>query len=84
MSQSQVWPIVLLYRLPIAATVGRYPTNYLIGRGPIRGVNLLPREGRTRYQRPFPAVVPNPRAGSHALLTRAPLRAETDALDLHV
>ena len=69
-----VWPIILSDRLPIAALVGRYPTNQLIGRGPIPGRELSPhRCGRIRCQRPFPAVVPNPGAGSHALLTRAPL-----------
>ncbi len=79
-----VWPIILSDRLPIAALVGRYPTNKLIGRGPIPGRKLSPyRYGRIRCQRPFPAVVPNPRAGSHALLTRAPLPPK-EALDLHV
>jgi hypothetical protein len=69
-----VWPIILSDRLPIAALVGRYPTNQLIGRGPIPGRELSPhRCGRIRCQRPFPAVVPNPKVGSHALLTRAPL-----------
>ena len=32
-----VWPIILSDRLPIAGTVGRYPTVNLIGRGPIPG-----------------------------------------------
>jgi hypothetical protein len=32
-----VWPIILSDRLPIAGTVGRYPTVYLIGRGPVPG-----------------------------------------------
>ena len=36
-----------------------------------------------RYQPPFPAVVPHPRARSHALLTRPPLRPKP-SLDLHV
>jgi hypothetical protein len=30
-----VWLIVLSDQLPIAGLVGRYPTNYLIGRGPL-------------------------------------------------
>ncbi len=30
-----VWPTVLSDQLPIVALVGRYPTNKLIGRGPI-------------------------------------------------
>jgi hypothetical protein len=37
-----VWPIILSDRLPIAALVGRYPTNKLIGRGPIPGRELSP------------------------------------------
>jgi hypothetical protein len=32
-----VWLIVLSDQLPITGLVGRYPTNYLIGRGPIPG-----------------------------------------------
>ena len=69
-----VWLTILSDQLPITGLVGLYPTNYLIGRGPIPGRELSPyRYGRIRCQRPFPAVVPNPGAGSHALLTRAPL-----------
>ncbi len=30
-----VWPIALSGRLPIAALVGHYPTNKLMGRGPL-------------------------------------------------
>ena len=30
-----VWPITLSGRLPIVALVGHYPTNKLIGRGPL-------------------------------------------------
>ncbi len=30
-----VWPITLSGRLPIEALVGRYPTNWLMGRGPL-------------------------------------------------
>ena len=35
MSQFPVWPIALSDQLPIVALVGHYPTNKLIGRGPI-------------------------------------------------
>ena len=30
-----VWPVALSGRLPVVALVGHYPTNKLIGRGPI-------------------------------------------------
>ena len=30
-----VWPVSLSTRLPVAALVGRYPTNKLIGHGPL-------------------------------------------------
>jgi hypothetical protein len=39
-----VWLIVLSDQLPIRALVGRYPTNQLIGRGPLPG---RPTKGRT-------------------------------------
>ncbi len=71
-----MWPTVLSDRLPIAGTVGRYPAVYLIGRGPVPGRRAEARLspwGRSRCQRRFPAVVPGPGVGSHALLTRAPL-----------
>ena len=74
-----VWPAVLSDRLPIEGTVGRYPAVYLIGRGPLPGrmaYTILSPAGRSRCQRRFPAVVPGPGAGPHALLTRAPLPPE--------
>ena len=79
-----VWPIVLSDRLPITGLVGRYPANYLIGRGPIpRRPQRLSPAGTIRYQPQFPTVVPNPGAGSHALRTRAPLSPKA-SFDLHV
>ena len=81
-----VWPAVLSDRLPITGLVGRYPANYLIGRGPVprRPEGLCP-AGIIRYQPQFPTVVPNPGVGSHALLTRPPLpEANPRPLDLHV
>ena len=30
-----VWLIILSDQLPVSGLVGRYPTNYLMGRGPI-------------------------------------------------
>jgi hypothetical protein len=47
-----VWPIVLSDRLPIDGTVGRYPTVYLIGRGPVPGRHLSPPLTR----RPYPVL----------------------------
>ena len=54
-----VWLIVLSDQLPITALVGRYPTNQLIGRGPIPWrINLWPAEPASygisrRFQRLF-------------------------------
>jgi hypothetical protein len=62
--------------------VGHYPTNYLIRRGPIPGRKLSPK-GRIRCYLQFPAAIPDPRAGSHVLLTRPPLTLAS-ASDLHV
>src|SRR5262245_14749910 len=39
-----VWPSTLSGRLPVAALVGHYPTNKLIGRGPIPNQNPSPKE----------------------------------------
>ncbi len=45
-----VWLIVLSDQLPIVALVGHYPTNKLMGRGPILGrPKPLTPKGRTRY-----------------------------------
>ncbi len=47
-----VWLIVLSDQLPIVATVGRYPTVELIGRGPLPGRRSLSpaaMAGRTGY-----------------------------------
>ena len=67
-----VWPIVLSDRLRIAGTVGHYPTVYLIRRGPLseRKLSLV---RRIRCYLQFPAAIPDPKAGSHVLLTRPPL-----------
>jgi hypothetical protein len=45
-------------------------------------INLSP-EGRIRYYPRFPCYIPYHWEGSHALLTRLPLRIAT-AFDLHV
>ena len=38
-----VWLVVLSDQLPVVALVGRYPTNKLIGRGPIPDRQIFPR-----------------------------------------
>jgi hypothetical protein len=38
-----VWLVVLSDQLPVVALVGRYPTNKLIGRGPIPDRRTFPR-----------------------------------------
>src|SRR4051795_1462187 len=37
-----VWPVTLSGRLPVVALVGHYPTNKLIGRGPIPSRKIFP------------------------------------------
>ena len=53
-----VWPIVLSDRLPITGLVGRYPANYLIGRGPIPGRprKAFPPQGSSGISRSFPRL----------------------------
>ena len=75
-----MWPFNLSVRLPIVDLVGRYLTNYLIGREPIfQRINplvILPCEKMTlcgisvRFQTLFPTE----RQVAHVLLTRPPLR----------
>ncbi len=46
-----VWLIVLTDQLPVAGLVGHYPTNYLMGRTPLRlrlTTFLMPKHERTR------------------------------------
>ncbi len=44
-----VWLIILSDQLPIVALVGRYPTNKLIGRGPLPERPSLSPSGDMRY-----------------------------------
>jgi hypothetical protein len=78
-----VWLIILSDQLPVVALVGRYPTNQLIGRGPIPA-HRLPWSGRLSSPRsppgnvsgistPFEVLSPMQGQVTHALLTRAPL-----------
>ena len=74
-----MWPFNLSVRLPIVDLVGRYPTNYLIGRGAILQRiapfialscdNTIICGISVRFQTLSPSV----RQVPHALLTRPPL-----------
>ena len=92
-----MWLIVLSDQLPIVALVGFYPTNQLIGRGPIPErpsqdfAARCSRNGQPmRYCRPFLAGIPHSRVGHprvpHPSATRSPalLREKESAFDLHV
>ena len=74
-----MWPFNLSVRLPIADLVGRYPTNYLIGREPIsqRIAPLIAVPCDTTIlcgiSVCFQTLSPSERQVAHALLTRPPL-----------
>ena len=82
-----MWPVTLSGRLPVIGLVGRYPTNYLIGRGPLpkrhgafrpphpllRGP-LTPRS-TWGISRRFQRLSPSSGQVTHVLLTRPPLGA---------
>ena len=79
-----MWPISLSTRLPIMGLVGRYPTNYLMGRDPIprrRSFPAGPMRARRsiRYQSPFRGAVPVRGAGwsrvTHPFATLFPAEA---------
>ena len=94
-----MWPITLSGRLPIVALVGRYLTNWLIGREPIfnRIAPLTPSPCGVvvscGISATFAALSPCLRQIAHALLTRPPLKltrilpklsSDKSPLDLHV
>ena len=94
-----MWPITLSGRLPIVGLVGRYLTNYLIGREPTpnRIAPLTPIPCGTvvscGIRTPFGILSPCLGQVAHALLTRPPLKhtgfhpktsAYMSPLDLHV
>ena len=94
-----MWPITLSGRLPIVGLVGRYLTNYLIGREPTpnRIPPLTPASCDTvvscGIRTPFGILSPCLGQVAHALLTRPPLKhtgfhpktsANLSPLDLHV
>ena len=74
-----MWPFNLSVRLPIVDLVGRYPTNYLIGREPIfqRIAPLIicgcPLMMLCGISSRFQLLSPSERQVTHALLTRPPL-----------
>ena len=74
-----MWPITLSGRLPIIGLVGRYPSNYLIGREPVlhRIAPLTSVSCNTvvlcGISEPFGPLSPCARLVAHALLTRPPL-----------
>ena len=73
-----VWPITLSGRLPIVGLVGRYPTNYLMGREPIhKRISLTPLPcGNVvlcGISSRFQLLSPSYGQVAHALLTRPPL-----------
>ena len=75
-----VWPISLSARLPIADLVGRYPTNYLMGREPLsKRISLTPSRCRAvvlcGISTRFRVLSPSLSQVAHALLTRSPLSA---------
>ena len=80
-----MWPFNLSVRLPIVGLVGRYPTNYLIGREPIfqRIAPLIsvPCDSdilcgiSVRFQ----TLSPSERQVAHVLLTRPPLSLKKQA-----
>ena len=93
-----MWPDTLSGRLPIAALVGHYPTNKLIGRGPLlerqafRSPAFIARPGDPAIvcgiSPSFPGLSPTRGQVTHVLLTRLPLtvgeQAPLGSHDLHV
>ena len=90
-----MWPITLSGRLPIVDLVGRYLTNYLIGREPTpyRITPLTPKRCHSvvscGIRTPFGILSPCMGQVAHALLTRPPLKqfqasSPLSPLDLHV
>ena len=90
-----MWPFNLSVRLPIVALVGRYLTNWLIGRESIfqRIAPLIPEpcgsEMSCGISVRFQTLSPSERQVPHALLTRPPLEQPEASFrlfpfDLHV
>ena len=72
-----MWPSTLSGRLPVAALVGHYPTNKLIGRGPIPHRKNFPPHPHgavlSGIRPSFPGLSRSAGQVTHVLLTRSPL-----------
>ncbi len=84
-----LWLTTLSGQLPVIGLVGRYPTNYLIGRRPLPIQAVTPftlRIGGTiEYYPRFLKAILKIGAGTYVLLSRPPLPSESEgSLDLHI
>ena len=87
-----MWPISLSTRLPIAGTVGHYPTVYLMGRNPIPYRKTFPKfscgnKGVFGISSDFSELSQSKGQVGYVLLTRSPLYSHPKVLypfDLHV
>ena len=77
-----LWPIMLSHRLPVLGLVGRYPSNYLIGRKSLPGhpgfhrsfPDLPCQQASVRgIIPPFDGLFPSQGQVTYALLSRSPL-----------
>jgi hypothetical protein len=77
-----VWLIILSDQLPIVGLVGRYPTNYLIGRGPLPWRSIFPPQGSYGISSSFPELF---RTTGQVPTRYSPVRHSPEgAFDLHV
>lgn len=84
-----VWPVTLSGRLPVVALVGHYPTNKLIGRGPIPHRKSFPPQTMKPVIifgiRPsFPGLSQSAGQITHVLLTRSPLEYPRKGLSVRL
>jgi hypothetical protein len=85
-----VWPVALSGRLPVVALVGHYPTNKLIGRGPILHrrsftPGKMPSQVISGIRPRFQGLSQSAGQIAHVLLTRSPLiHPKASPFDLHV
>jgi hypothetical protein len=79
-----VWPIILSDRLPIDGLVGRYPTNYLIGRGPLQRRFPFDPQVISGISRSFPRLSRTSRQVPTRYSPVRHCRTEVRPYDLHV